>query len=288
MAGGRLRVTHAATVTTMTTSQSGVLFSTGGDESWPVTYRLSTSAGFVSGTIQFAPGARLQTLNPSQPVYRRRTPGEQAVHVLESFARGAGRARALLEHDVHHLRSSLQLLARLRRGSTVRAMIAAIYARKSTDGPASLKKGSRFRFKSRSVVGDNPAHDPASEVRRPGRSDPGDLLSPCLCSGRDSVFLAQLADRPLLLGEAEWLGVFGQWRNATPPASARERPCLPGCWMGLASSKLLASNRRSPSRLSAGQTLRLGSIELWFAGSCLLVSLIGLSWLLARTTRNET
>lgn len=41
------------------------------------------------------------------------------------------------------------------------------------------------------------------------------------------------------------------------------------------------------SRLSAGHTLRLGSIELWFAGSCLLTSLIGLSWLLVRTNRNE-
>jgi len=37
------------------------------------------------------------------------------------------------------------------------------------------------------------------------------------------------------------------------------------------------------SHLAAGRTLRLGSIELWFAGSCLLVCLIGLSWCLTMT-----
>src|SRR6185503_18631560 len=37
------------------------------------------------------------------------------------------------------------------------------------------------------------------------------------------------------------------------------------------------------SRLATGQRLRLGSIELWFAGACLLVSLFGLSWLLVQT-----
>jgi len=32
------------------------------------------------------------------------------------------------------------------------------------------------------------------------------------------------------------------------------------------------------SHIAAGQALRLGSIELWFAGSCLLVSMVGLGW----------
>jgi hypothetical protein len=42
------------------------------------------------------------------------------------------------------------------------------------------------------------------------------------------------------------------------------------------------------SRLAAGQNLRLGSIELWFAGSCLLISLIGLAWCLALTVRRDS
>jgi hypothetical protein len=42
------------------------------------------------------------------------------------------------------------------------------------------------------------------------------------------------------------------------------------------------------ARVWTGQTLRLGSIELWFAGSCLLASLFGLSWLLVHTIRNDT
>jgi hypothetical protein len=42
------------------------------------------------------------------------------------------------------------------------------------------------------------------------------------------------------------------------------------------------------SRLALGQPLRLGSIELWFAGSCLLISLIGLAWSLAVASRRTT
>ena len=42
------------------------------------------------------------------------------------------------------------------------------------------------------------------------------------------------------------------------------------------------------SRMAAGQTLRLGSIELWFAGSCLLISLIGLAWCLTLTLRRDS
>jgi hypothetical protein len=41
------------------------------------------------------------------------------------------------------------------------------------------------------------------------------------------------------------------------------------------------------ARLAAGQVLRLGSLELWFAGSCLLISLIGLAWSLVLTSRRE-
>ena len=41
------------------------------------------------------------------------------------------------------------------------------------------------------------------------------------------------------------------------------------------------------ARMAAGQTLRLGSLELWFAGSCLLVSLVGLAWSLSLTSRKE-
>jgi hypothetical protein len=42
------------------------------------------------------------------------------------------------------------------------------------------------------------------------------------------------------------------------------------------------------SRMAAGQTLRLGSIELWFAGSCLLISVIGLVWCLTLTVRRDS
>ena len=37
--------------------------------------------------------------------------------------------------------------------------------------------------------------------------------------------------------------------------------------------------------IATSQTLRLGSIEIWFAGSCLLVSLVGLWWALSRLGR---
>jgi hypothetical protein len=42
------------------------------------------------------------------------------------------------------------------------------------------------------------------------------------------------------------------------------------------------------TRVGAGETLRLGSVELAFAGSCLLVCLGGLSWSLARASRTAT
>jgi hypothetical protein len=38
------------------------------------------------------------------------------------------------------------------------------------------------------------------------------------------------------------------------------------------------------TRMAAGETLRLGSIELWFAGGCLVVSLVGLAWSLSLTS----
>ncbi len=41
------------------------------------------------------------------------------------------------------------------------------------------------------------------------------------------------------------------------------------------------------SDLEAGGTLRLGSIELWFAGSCLLVSMLGLALAVSATTRRR-
>jgi hypothetical protein len=41
------------------------------------------------------------------------------------------------------------------------------------------------------------------------------------------------------------------------------------------------------TRIAAGQTLRLGSVELWFAGSCLLVSLIGLMWSLGMDAKSR-
>jgi hypothetical protein len=65
-------------------------------------------------------------------------------------------------------------------------------------------------------------------------------------------------------------------------------------WKGPSGSKgWLAANfwRAVADRFShtaAGQALRLGSIELWFAGSWLLVTLIGLVWSLALTSRHQS
>ena len=39
------------------------------------------------------------------------------------------------------------------------------------------------------------------------------------------------------------------------------------------------------TRIATGQTLRLGSVELLFAGGCLLISLVGLSWCLSLALR---
>jgi hypothetical protein len=39
--------------------------------------------------------------------------------------------------------------------------------------------------------------------------------------------------------------------------------------------------------MTAGQSLRLGSIELWFAGGCLLVCLVGLMWSLRVAARQQ-
>ena len=39
------------------------------------------------------------------------------------------------------------------------------------------------------------------------------------------------------------------------------------------------------AKIGAGETLRLGSAELAFAGACLIVCLCGLSWSLARASR---
>ena len=62
---------------------------------------------------------------------------------------------------------------------------------------------------------------------------------------------------------------------------------LAGGWGWLAANFWRAVADRV-SDLAAGQTLRLGSIELWFAGSCLLVSLAGLAWSLALASRRHS
>jgi hypothetical protein len=41
-------------------------------------------------------------------------------------------------------------------------------------------------------------------------------------------------------------------------------------------------------RIADGQALRLGSVELWFAGACLLVCLSGLAWSLILSARSTT
>ncbi len=41
-------------------------------------------------------------------------------------------------------------------------------------------------------------------------------------------------------------------------------------------------------RIADGQALRLGSVELWFAGACLIVCLFGLAWSLILSARSTT
>jgi hypothetical protein len=53
-------------------------------------------------------------------------------------------------------------------------------------------------------------------------------------------------------------------------------------WMGANFSRAVADRM---ARITAGRTLRLGSVELWFATGCLLLSLIGLTWSLVMTRR---
>src|SRR4051812_10368270 len=58
---------------------TGKLFSTGGDDSWDVTYRITTSeSGALSGTVTFAPGTQLGHRNRAVPVYLRRADGRWA------------------------------------------------------------------------------------------------------------------------------------------------------------------------------------------------------------------
>lgn len=42
------------------------------------------------------------------------------------------------------------------------------------------------------------------------------------------------------------------------------------------------------TRIASGQTLRLGSVELLFAGGCLLISLVGLSWCFSLALRGNS
>lgn len=59
---------------------NGRLFSTSGDDSWPVRYQIYIAEGraAVTGTIEFPAGTRLQTHNPQQPVYLRLNDGRWA------------------------------------------------------------------------------------------------------------------------------------------------------------------------------------------------------------------
>jgi hypothetical protein len=41
------------------------------------------------------------------------------------------------------------------------------------------------------------------------------------------------------------------------------------------------------TRMAAAQTLRLGSVEIWFAASCLVVCVIGLAWSLVLASRRN-
>ena len=58
---------------------TGTLYSTGGDETWPVEYEVETGrAGALIGINKFPEGTRLRTLNPAQPVYLRVEDGRWA------------------------------------------------------------------------------------------------------------------------------------------------------------------------------------------------------------------
>ena len=62
---------------------TGRVFSTGGDESWPVSYRIQMTDApnnktFVTGSIEFAEATQLQTRNAQLPVYLELNDGKWA------------------------------------------------------------------------------------------------------------------------------------------------------------------------------------------------------------------
>jgi hypothetical protein len=80
-------------------SANGKLFSTGGDESWPVTYRIHSDEHGVSGTIEFAADTRLQSGNRQLPMYLELADGRWALVFLpgdgpspRAYAIGGGSA----------------------------------------------------------------------------------------------------------------------------------------------------------------------------------------------------
>jgi hypothetical protein len=92
-----------------------------------------------------------------------------------------------------------------------------------------------------------------------------------------------LADAYYLIKVAGWVLLgWGAARLRAKHDSGLVLSAAGWAWMAANFGRAVADRL---ARISTGETLRFGSVELAFAGSCLLVCLAGLSWSLARASR---
>jgi hypothetical protein len=114
------------------------------------------------------------------------------------------------------------------------------------------------------------------------------ILTGCFLA--TSVSIETVYSWPIGLADPYYLVKFVGWvLLAAGVTRFRTRPdvglvLLAGGWGWLAANFWRAVADRY-ARLEAGQSLPLGSIELWFAGSCLLVSVLGLMGCLILASR---
>ena len=94
-----------------------------------------------------------------------------------------------------------------------------------------------------------------------------------------------LGDAYYLIKVAGWVLLgWGAARLRTRPTFGLVLSAAGWAWMAANFGRAVADRL---ARISAGENLRLGSVELAFAGGCLLVCLAGLSWSLARAGRAD-
>jgi hypothetical protein len=94
-----------------------------------------------------------------------------------------------------------------------------------------------------------------------------------------------LGDAYYLIKVAGWVLLgWGAARLRTKPDSGLVLSAAGWAWMAANFGRAVADRLET---ISTGETLRLGSIELAFAGGCFIVCLAGLTWSLARVSRAE-